>query len=78
MKMHVFTKNMPNILSIQKEFLPLQPQKEKNTLRKQAKLRLGRIKLGPFVYRLGRKIFILERGVRFPHGLQIKIIKEQN
>ena len=52
--------------------------KEKNTLRKQAKLRLGRIKLGPFVYRLGRKIFILERGVRFPHGLQIKIIKEQN
>ena len=33
---------------------------------------------GPFVYRLGRKIFILERGVRFPHGLQIKIIKEQN
>ena len=27
---------------------------------------------GPFVYRLGRKIFILERGVRFPHGLQKK------
>ena len=27
---------------------------------------------GPFVYRLGRKIFILERGVRFPHGLQNK------
>ncbi len=25
---------------------------------------------GPFVYRLGRKIFILERGVRFPHGLK--------
>ncbi len=25
---------------------------------------------GPFVYRLGRKIFILERGVRFPHGLE--------
>ena len=24
---------------------------------------------GPFVYRLGRKIFILEGGVRFPHGL---------
>ena len=33
---------------------------------------------GPFVYRLGRKIFILERGVRFPHGIQIKLIKEQN
>ena len=25
--------------------------------------------VGPFVYRLGRKIFILERGVRFPYGL---------
>ena len=25
---------------------------------------------GPFVYRLGRKIFILERGVRFSHGLR--------
>ena len=31
-------------------------------------------KAGPFVYRLGRKIFILERGVRFPHGLQINQI----
>ena len=31
---------------------------------------------GPFVYRLGRKIFILERGVRFPHGLQNKKINE--
>ena len=27
---------------------------------------------GPFVYRLGRKIFILERAVRFCYGLQIK------
>ena len=27
---------------------------------------------GPFVYRLGRKIFILERGVRFPYGLPQK------
>ena len=26
---------------------------------------------GPFVYRLGRKIFILERGVRFSYGLLI-------
>ena len=33
---------------------------------------LPEIKDGPFVYRLGRKIFILERGVRFPQGLQIK------
>ena len=24
---------------------------------------------GPLVYRLGRKIFILEGGVRFPYGL---------
>ena len=24
---------------------------------------------GPFVYRLGRKVFILERGVRFSYGL---------
>ena len=30
---------------------------------------------GPFVYRLGRKIFILERGVRFPYGLQLKLKK---
>ena len=28
-------------------------------------------KYGPFVYRLGRQIFILERGVRFPYGLRI-------
>ena len=27
---------------------------------------------GPFVYRLGHKIFILERGVRFPQGLPTK------
>ena len=32
---------------------------------------------GPFVYRLGRKIFILERGVRFPHGLHNKQYHEQ-
>ncbi len=31
---------------------------------------------GPFVYRLGRQIFILERGVRFPYGL--RIIKKLN
>ena len=28
---------------------------------------------GPFVYRLGRQVFILERGVRLPYGLQKKI-----
>ena len=27
---------------------------------------------GPFVYRLGRKIFILERGVRLSYGLRTK------
>ena len=32
---------------------------------------------GPFVYRLGRKIFILERGVRFPHGLLGESISER-
>ena len=26
---------------------------------------------GPFVYRLGRQVFILVRGVRFPYGLRI-------
>ena len=31
---------------------------------------------GPFVYRLGRKIFILERGVRFPHGLRKKRLSQ--
>jgi hypothetical protein len=31
--------------------------------------------IGPFVYRLGRQVFILERGVRLPYGLQaFKII----
>ena len=29
----------------------------------------AKTKKGPFVYRLGRKIFILERGVRFSYGL---------
>ena len=28
---------------------------------------------GPFVYRLGRQVFILVRGVRFPYGLQVKL-----
>ena len=27
------------------------------------------ITFGPFVYRLGRQVFILVRGVRFPYGL---------
>ncbi len=28
---------------------------------------------GPFVYRLGRQVFNLERGVRFPYGLPPKL-----
>ena len=30
---------------------------------------------GPFVYRLVLKIFLLARGVRFPHGLQKSLSK---
>ena len=33
--------------------------------------------LGPFVYRLGRQVFILVRGVRFPYGLQFKIKRQR-
>ena len=35
------------------------------------RINLAETKAGPFVYRLGRKIFILERGVRFSYGLLI-------
>ena len=28
--------------------------------------------LGPFVYRLGRHPFTVQRGVRFPYGLSVK------
>lgn len=31
---------------------------------------------GPFVYRLGRQVFILVRGVRFPYGLQFKKLRK--
>ncbi len=31
--------------------------------------------IGPFVYRLGRQVFILERGVRLPYGLQALKLK---
>ena len=27
-----------------------------------------KLQIGPFVYRLGHEVFILERGVRFPYG----------
>ncbi len=31
-------------------------------------------KQGPFVYRLGRQVFNLERGVRFPYGLPLPLV----
>ena len=31
---------------------------------------------GPFVYRLGRKIFILERAVRFCYGLRVVLSRK--
>ena len=30
---------------------------------------------GPFVYRLGRQVFNLERGVRFPYGLPFLFLR---
>ena len=33
---------------------------------------------GPFVYRLGRKIFILERGVRLSYGLRTRRAAERH
>lgn len=33
---------------------------------------------GPFVYRLGRQVFNLERGVRFPYGLPLQIFFLEN
>ena len=32
-------------------------------------------KRGPFVYRLGRQVFNLERGVRLPYGLPLNLCK---
>ena len=62
-------------MEISKFFLPLHPQTRDMYPRETSGV-LPEIKDGPFVYRLGRKIFILERGVRFPHGLQVKRINE--
>ena len=58
-------------MEISKFFLPLHPQTRDMYPRETSGV-LPEIKDGPFVYRLGRKIFILERGVRFPHGLHNK------
>ncbi|SBV92517.1 hypothetical protein KL86DYS1_10630 [uncultured Dysgonomonas sp.] len=57
-------------MQVIKNELPLHPQsKEKAAVKNRTKTPQD----GPFVYRLGRKIFILERGVRLPYGLQNKI-----
>ena len=37
-------------------------------------LSLQHEKRGPFVYRLGHQVFILERGVRLPYGLHKKTL----
>ena len=74
-KNHIFNEKIPiNHLPVSKKFLPLHPQSRNKHRFEKAKCR-NATKDGPFVYRLGRKIFILERGVRFPHGLQVKRIK---
>ena len=45
------------------------PRTTKNKIQFRLKIR----NIGPFVYRLGRQVFILVRGVRFPHGLQVNL-----
>ena len=47
MKMHVFTKKYAEYFVNSKRVSTFATAKEKNTLRKQAKLRLGRIKARP-------------------------------
>jgi hypothetical protein len=78
MKMHTFLKKKARMFcQFKKSFYLCNRKREKHSPKAcQAKAR-RQSRLGPFVYRLGRKIFILERGVRFPHGLQIKIIKNK-
>ena len=74
-KKHIFIENFSmNHLPFSKKFLPLHPQSRNKHRFEKAKAEMLQ-QDGPFVYRLGRKIFILERGVRFPHGLQVKRIK---
>ena len=51
----------------QKFFLPLHPQTRDMYPRENSGV-LPEIKDGPFVYRLGRKIFILERGFDSPRA----------
>ena len=68
-----FTKKTTNSLPIQKKGFTF--AFALTTKRRLETLKRGSSSNGPFVYRLGRKIFILERGVRFPYGLQLKLKK---
>ena len=68
-KMWNFIKKTPQTLANSKIMRTFAPVFEKHLL--------NTTKDGPFVYRLGRKIFILERGVRFSHGLHNKQNHEQ-
>ena len=55
-------KKWPNYLEVEKNVLPLHSQTRNNGT---PQATLSNIKQnGPFVYRLGREIFILKRGVR--------------
>ena len=71
MKMHVFTKKICRIFcQFKKSSYLCNRKREKHSPKaSQAKARQNQG---------SARSFILERGVRFPHGLQIKIIKEQN
>lgn len=67
-----YEKKIAKYLLIQKKYLPLHPQSRNKHSKSKRKRKRFKRNDGPFVYRLGRKIFILERGVRLPHGLQLK------
>ena len=60
-KCGLLSKKTPQTLANSKIMRTFAPVFEKHLL--------NTTKDGQFVYRLGRKIFILERGVRFSHGL---------
>gem|GEM_PF-2105512 len=65
----VLAKKVTQIFANSKKLLTFAPTFEENSTL---------LMYGPFVYRLGRKVFILERGVRLPHGLQIIKVKTTN
>ena len=68
--MQIYKKNSKSFANSKKGYtfaFALDKVRPKDTLKR------GFERYGPFVYRLGRKIFILERGVRLPYGLQLKL-----